>query len=46
MDTDSKLNFVLTSAQTQSVVPVVALSKPLVVAYADEELDKLWILNL
>ena len=46
VDTDSKLNFVLTSAQTQSVVPVVALSKPLVVAYGDEELDKLWILNL
>lgn len=46
LDTGSKLNFVLTSAQTQSVVPVSTLSKPLVIAMDDEELDKLWILNL
>jgi len=45
-DTETNLVFVLTSAQTQSVTPIMSLSKPLVVAYDDEELDKIWILNL
>lgn len=45
-DTETNLVFVLASAQTQSVTPIMSLSKPLVVAYDDEELDKIWILNL
>ena len=46
--TDSEINlvFVLTSSQTQSITPIGSLSKPLVVAYDDEEPDKLWILSL
>ena len=44
-DPDSKLLYALTSAQSQSVVPIKALSSPLVVAYDDEETEKLWILN-
>lgn len=39
------LMFVLTSGQSQSIVPVTALTKPLVIARDDEEVDKLWILN-
>lgn len=31
---------------SQSVVPIKILSPPLVVAYDDEETDKIWILNL
>lgn len=46
LDTDSNLNFVLASEQTQSVTPVSSLSKPLVIAYDDEESNKLWILSL
>ena len=42
--TDPETNFA--NAQTQSVLPVKLLSKPLVMAYDDEEIDKLWILNL
>jgi len=45
-DTETNLVFVLASAQTQSVTPIMSLSKPLVVAYDDEELDKIWIPNL
>ena len=44
-DCESKLIYVLSSAQTQTVVPIKALSKPLVVACDDEESEKLWILN-
>lgn len=42
----SNLVYILGSAQTQSVVPVTSLSKPLVVSFDDEEADKVWILNL
>ena len=45
-DQQSDLVYVFGNAQTQSVVPVTSLSKPLVVAYDDEEIDKIWILNL
>ena len=45
-DTESNLVFVLTSSQTQSITPISSLSKPLVVAYDDEEPDKVWILSL
>ena len=45
-DTESNLIYVLANAQTQSIVPIKALSKPLVVGCDDENVDKLWILNL
>ena len=44
-DSDSGLAYVLASVQTQIVVPVKALSRPLVVAFDDEEPEQLWILN-
>lgn len=46
VDIDSKLNYIWCDTQTQSVVPVTELSKPLVIGYDGEELNKLWILNL
>lgn len=46
LDADSKLNYVLCGVEIQSVIPVTELSKPLVVAYDEEESSKLWILNL
>ena len=42
-DPDTKLMFVDTTVQSQPVVPITSLSKPLVTAF-DE--GKLWILNL
>ena len=44
-DDDSQLTFVDTSVQSQSVTPVVSLSKPLLVAFDEEEAGKLWIIN-
>ena len=40
LDSDSKLNYVITSVQNQSIVQVSSLSRPLVIAYDDEEIDK------
>ena len=45
-DAESGLTYVLDTVQTQSVVPIEVLSRPLVVASDDEETEKLWILNL
>ena len=45
-DRDTNLTYVLMSSQTQSIVPIIALSKPLIVAFDEEEYEKLWILNL
>lgn len=45
-DPETNLVYVFASEQTQSVMPAKSLSKPLVVAYDDEEIDKIWILNL
>ena len=44
-DSDSNLTYVLGNSQTLSIVPILTLSKPLVVAY-DEDTDKLWILDI
>lgn len=44
-DCDSTLSYVLTNTQTQYVIPVTSLSKPLVSALDEEEPSKLWILN-
>ena len=44
-DPDSGLIYILTSAQIQSVHSSTTLSRPLVVAHDDEEIDKMWILN-
>ena len=44
-DAHTHLRYVLTATQTQSIVPINVLSKPLVVAFDEEELEKLWILN-
>lgn len=46
LDTDSNLHFTLVGPQGQSLLPVSKLSKPLVTAEDDEEVGKLWILNL
>jgi len=45
-DPDTKLMFVDTTVQSQSVVPITSLSKSLVTAFDEEEPGKLWILNL
>lgn len=45
IDRETNLKYVLMNTQTQSIIPVNLLSKPLVVAFDEEELDKLWILN-
>ena len=42
-DSDSNLTYVLGNSQTLSIVPILTLSKPLVVAHDDEDTDKLWI---
>ena len=39
-DPESKLSYVLASGQMQTVVPIVGLSKPLVIAQDDDESDK------
>lgn len=44
-DVRTHLRYVLTATQTQSIVPINVLSKPLVVAFDEEEVEKLWILN-
>ena len=46
VDSESKLCYVLTTSQTQSIVPVLTLSRPLLVAFDEQEPGKLWILNL
>ena len=45
-DRDTKLMFVDTTVQSQSVIPITSLSKPLVTAFDEEEPGRLWILNL
>lgn len=46
VEEDSKLWFVDTTVQSQFVIPVTSLSKPLVTAFDEEEPGKLWILNI
>lgn len=43
---ECKLHYCFATVQEQSVVPVSVLSNPLVVAYDDEEINKLWFLNI
>ena len=45
-DGDTRLRFVDTTVQSQGVIPITSLSKPLVTAFDKEEPGKLWILNL
>ena len=45
-DRESKLCYVLTTAQSQSVVPIISLSRPLITAFDEHEPGKLWVLNL
>ena len=45
-DGDTNLRFVDTTVQSQAVIPITSLSKPLVTAFDEEEPGKLWILNL
>lgn len=45
-DAETNLLYAFASSLTQSVMPVKLLSKPLVIAYDDEEIDKIWFLNI
>lgn len=45
VDTETNLNYVLIASQNQSIIPINAMLKPLVVAFDEEEPEKLWILN-
>ena len=44
-DCESDLMYVLTNTQTQAVVQVSSLSKPLITAFDEDEPGKLWVLN-
>ena len=44
-DKETNLMYVITNSQEQSLILATLISRPLVVANDEEELDKLWILN-
>lgn len=46
VDTGTNLRYVFITSQTQSIIPISSLWKTLVVAFDEEEQDKLWILNV